>query len=86
MKAAGAADAPAEGGNGEGGGAISYFTLFRNAPWRHRVFICVVMLQILCILTERLWLFSISDFSSDATTRASAWFLAVILLSLGFVG
>ena len=64
----------------------TYLTLLRNSPRHHQAFFLSVALQIVCIVTERLWLFAATDLADGAKLRQAVWFLLILVLSTLFVG
>ncbi len=61
---------------------LTYWDMIKASPKRHKAFLVMIALQILCVIVERVVLFSLLT-----NKNAEAWyFLAVILVSVGFVG
>ena len=59
-----------------------YKTQIAIAPRTHRAFLCIVCLQCIYIVIERVYVFT-SDF--EPGNRAAVWFFLVILVSMLFL-
>lgn len=71
---------------------VTYLTLMRNSPLRHKIFFALTLLQCLCIIIERIWLFVKTlehaggvDLN-DGVVRTAIYFLVIIVMSSMFVG
>jgi hypothetical protein len=75
---------------------ITYLQMMRDSPSHHKIFLLMVVLQVLCNVVERIVLFSLfltndataslNEKAYEAALRGSLYFLLIILLSACFVG
>jgi hypothetical protein len=72
---------------------ITYLQMMRDSPSHHKIFLLMVVLQVLCNVVERIVLFSLFLTKADpmnedynSALRGSLYFFLIILLSTCFVG